>query len=284
MTFPDFTCPTRTGRAPAVDSAGRRRDGRPPEPRRALPTERMHHRELLRFHEWCAVAFTAARHASCRTRSTTSYKMKIATGARWTFLADEELEVNSPLRDRRVHRHHHDYAVVPHTVILSPGLVIEKVYVGYWFWGRPSPEQLWRLGEIHARIKPDFDPTLPEPREEWEAELASAGVLGRPRVSVGNDEPPSSRPGGEHHGRYSIRRLRFTGRDRTPEKTRVDVVRLGDTTAGRFTFEPGWKWSECIGRWPAPRARSPNVGVVHSGRMHCDPRGRHRDRARPATA
>ena len=31
---------------------------------------------------------------------------------------------------------------------------------------------------------------------------------------------------------------------RTPEKTRVDVVRLGDTTAGRFTFEPGWKWSE----------------------------------------
>jgi hypothetical protein len=25
---------------------------------------------------------------------------------------------------------------------------------------------------------------------------------------------------------------------RTPDKTRVDVVRLGDTTAGRFTFEP----------------------------------------------
>jgi hypothetical protein len=70
-----------------------------------------------------------------------------------------------------------DYAVVPHTVILSPGLVIEKVYVGYWFWGRPSPEQLWTdLGAIHARIKPDFDPTLAEPRAEWETERVGAGV------------------------------------------------------------------------------------------------------------
>ena len=33
---------------------------------------------------------------------------------------------------------------------------------------------------------------------------------------------------------------------RTPEKTRVDVIRLGDATAARFTFEPGWKWSECV--------------------------------------
>ena len=33
---------------------------------------------------------------------------------------------------------------------------------------------------------------------------------------------------------------------RTPDKTRVDVVRLGDTEVGRFTFQPGWRWSECI--------------------------------------
>jgi hypothetical protein len=28
---------------------------------------------------------------------------------------------------------------------------------------------------------------------------------------------------------------------RTPAKTRVDVVKLGDTAAARFTFEPGWR-------------------------------------------
>ena len=34
---------------------------------------------------------------------------------------------------------------------------------------------------------------------------------------------------------------------RTPAKTRVDVVRTdGGATAARFTFEPGWKWSECV--------------------------------------
>jgi mannose-6-phosphate isomerase-like protein (cupin superfamily) len=33
---------------------------------------------------------------------------------------------------------------------------------------------------------------------------------------------------------------------RTPPKTRVDVVRLEGFTIGRFTFAPGWRWSECI--------------------------------------
>jgi hypothetical protein len=33
---------------------------------------------------------------------------------------------------------------------------------------------------------------------------------------------------------------------RTPPKTRVEVVRLTGHTIGRFTFEPGWRWSECV--------------------------------------
>jgi len=33
---------------------------------------------------------------------------------------------------------------------------------------------------------------------------------------------------------------------RTPPKTRVEVVRLEGHTMGRFIFEPGWRWSECI--------------------------------------
>jgi uncharacterized cupin superfamily protein len=55
---------------------------------------------------------------------------------------------------------------------------------------------------------------------------------------------------------------------RTPEKTRVDVVRMGDTTAGRFTFEPGWKWSECIKPVAGTEScQARHVGVVQSGRM-----------------
>jgi hypothetical protein len=33
---------------------------------------------------------------------------------------------------------------------------------------------------------------------------------------------------------------------RTPDKTRVEVVDLNGVTAMRATFEPGWKWSECV--------------------------------------
>ena len=48
---------------------------------------------------------------------------------------------------------------------------------------------------------------------------------------------------------------------RTPDKTRVDVVRLGETTAARMTFEPGWKWSECV----KPVAGTDSCQVRHVG-------------------
>jgi hypothetical protein len=64
----------------------------------------------------------------------------------------------------------HGHAGVPHALIVAPGLVIEKVYVGYWFWGRPSNDQLWAdLADLHRRIEADFDPTTPEARAAWES-------------------------------------------------------------------------------------------------------------------
>jgi hypothetical protein len=33
---------------------------------------------------------------------------------------------------------------------------------------------------------------------------------------------------------------------RRPERTTVEVVKVGDGEIGRYTFEPGWRWSECI--------------------------------------
>jgi len=128
------------------------------------PRERQHHRELLRFHEWCAVAFTELVSVLPNDLHDV-YKLKISTGASWTFLADTDLEVQGHFDINEYTDIHHDNAGVPHTLILSPGLTIEKVYVGYWFWGRPSIYQLWAdLQELHMRIKPDFDPTTPEAR------------------------------------------------------------------------------------------------------------------------
>lgn len=47
---------------------------------------------------------------------------------------------------------------------------------------------------------------------------------------------------------------------RTPSKTRVEVVNLGNTTIMRATFEPGWKWSECV----KPVAGTDSCQVPHS--------------------
>ena len=33
---------------------------------------------------------------------------------------------------------------------------------------------------------------------------------------------------------------------RKPDKTQVEIVRLEGITIGRFTMEPGWRWSQCI--------------------------------------
>jgi hypothetical protein len=55
---------------------------------------------------------------------------------------------------------------------------------------------------------------------------------------------------------------------RTPAKTKVDVVRVGGTEVGRFAFEPGWKWSECIKPVVGTeRCQSDHVGYLESGRM-----------------
>jgi peroxiredoxin len=132
------------------------------------PRERQHQRELLRFHEWSSVAFTQMVTVLPNDLHDV-YKLKISTGARWMFLADADLELQTAL-DIREYTDPHHAATVPHTVILGPGLVIEKTYVGYWFWGRPSPYQLWTdLGELLARIKPDFDPTTAEARAAYAA-------------------------------------------------------------------------------------------------------------------
>jgi peroxiredoxin len=147
------------------------------------PRERQHQREMLRFYEWCWVAFTQLVTVLPNNLHDV-YKLKISTGARWTFLADADLEVQQALDIREYTDTHHD-ATVPHTVVLAPGLKIDKVYVGYWFWGRPSIYQLWDdLGDLLRRIKEDFDPTVPEVRAAWEESETGRDMIAAASVNA----------------------------------------------------------------------------------------------------
>jgi hypothetical protein len=56
---------------------------------------------------------------------------------------------------------------------------------------------------------------------------------------------------------------------RTPDKTKVEVVRLAGATAGRFTFQPGWRWSECVKPVVGTDScQTRHVGAIVSGRLH----------------
>ncbi len=53
------------------------------------------------------------------------------------------------------------------------------------------------------------------------------------------------------------------------DKGQMEVISLGDAIVGRATFQPGWKWSECV----KPIAGTDSCEVAHlgyvvSGRMH----------------
>jgi peroxiredoxin len=139
------------------------------------PRERQHQREMLKFHEWCSVAFTELVTILPNDLHDV-FKLKISTGAHWTFLADKDLAVQSAL-DIREYTDPIHAANVPHTLVLSPGLKIESVYVGYWFWGRPSPYRLWDdLEGLFRRLKPDFDPTTAQAKAAWKALAANGKV------------------------------------------------------------------------------------------------------------
>lgn len=55
---------------------------------------------------------------------------------------------------------------------------------------------------------------------------------------------------------------------RTPPKTKIEIVRLGSTSASRVTLEPGWSWAECIKPIVGTeKCMSHHVGTVQSGRL-----------------
>ena len=69
----------------------------------------------------------------------------------------------------------------------------------------------------------------------------------------------------------SITKKSFDSPDetRTPDKTEIHVVDLGGVKAAHVTFQPGWRWSECIK--PVVQTESCQAhheGTIVEGRMH----------------
>ncbi len=80
-----------------------------------------------------------------------------ALGATWPFLSDPDRTIQKDLDIQEYTDPEHN-PMIPHTLVLKPGLVIYRIYNGYWFWGRPSFYDLWHdLRAATSEIRPDWD-------------------------------------------------------------------------------------------------------------------------------
>jgi peroxiredoxin len=132
------------------------------------PKEHQQHLELAAFQSKVAVAYTKIATISTDEHHE-SQEFRASVGAHWTFLSDPGRVVQQDL-DIAEYTDPDSNPMIPHTLVLKPGLIIHRIYNGYWFWGRPSVYELWQdLRQASAEIRPDWDLSKPGLREAWES-------------------------------------------------------------------------------------------------------------------
>jgi peroxiredoxin len=93
---------------------------------------------------------------------------RTGVGAHWTFLSDPGRIVQKDLDIAEYTDLEHN-PMIPHTLVLEPGLIVHKIYYGYWFFGRPTLEELRQdLRAVTKKCRPDWDITSPEMKAAWQ--------------------------------------------------------------------------------------------------------------------
>ena len=166
-TFPDYELPDHTTKRRKLSEL------QGPDPMILVlsrggfcPKERRQHEGLVQLHRELEVGY-------CRMVTISTDNM-IATNeyrngvdAHWPFLSDVGRIVQKDLDIAEYTDPLHN-PMIPHTIVLEPGLVVYKVYMGYWFFGRPTVEELRQdLRAVLMKCRPDWDITTPELKAAW---------------------------------------------------------------------------------------------------------------------
>jgi peroxiredoxin len=131
------------------------------------PKDQQQHQLLAHMYPQIAVSYTKIVTISTDNLLETN-EFRDAVGAQWTFLSDSGRKIQKDLDIQEYTDPYHN-PMIPHTLVLEPGLIIYSIYNGYWFWGRPSPEDLWHdLREVTRKVRPDWDLAAPGLRENYE--------------------------------------------------------------------------------------------------------------------
>ncbi len=130
------------------------------------PKERRQHDGLLQLHREMQVAYCRLVTLSTDNLLETN-EFRSGVGARWPFLSDQGRKVQKDLDIAEYTDPVHN-PMIPHTLVLEPGLRVYKIYNGYWFFGRPTVEELrLDLRVVLERCRPDWNIETAEQRAAW---------------------------------------------------------------------------------------------------------------------
>jgi len=155
--FPDLDLPDHTGRARLLSEVA----GGDPV---ALvfsrgwwcPKEQRFLRGLVELQDEFEVAYTRMVVVSVDPPEVQA-AFRAGLGARFLFLSDADRRWLDRLGLRETtDTVHHPYR--PAAFTLYPDLRVHRTYNGYWYWGRPTHEELRRdMREISIAIRPDWE-------------------------------------------------------------------------------------------------------------------------------
>jgi peroxiredoxin len=130
------------------------------------PKDRRQHEGLVQLHREMQVGYCRLVTISTDNLIETN-QFRTAVGAPWTFLSDAGRKVQRDL-DIAEYTDPHYNPMIPHTLVLEPGLRVHRIYNGYWFFGRPTVEELrLDLREVLRRCRPDWNIESAEQRAAW---------------------------------------------------------------------------------------------------------------------
>ena len=167
-TFPDYELPDHTGRHRTLSEIQRGDPMIVVLSRGAFcPKDRRQHEGLVSLFEEMEVGYCRLVTISTDNLLETN-EFRLGVKAHWPFLSDPGRKVQKDLDIAEYTDTTHN-PMVPHTLVLEPELVVHKVYMGYWFFGRPTVEELRHdLRAVLKKCRPDWDLSDPKLREAWD--------------------------------------------------------------------------------------------------------------------
>lgn len=121
------------------------------------PKEQAFFRRLVALQGEMEVAYTGLVSISVDAPLTQS-AFRAGIRARWTFLSDADRAWQRRLGLREV-TDTVNKPYLPAVFVVAPDLTIHAAYNGYWFWGRPTDEELRRdLRAVSMAVREDWIP------------------------------------------------------------------------------------------------------------------------------